>query len=117
MVPDDEADRGRAALQVQERNFGGMRDRRHHREYAGLSLLLQGGARFEHVPGSEERRGEGCADVSRFLERMVARSVGAARGAAAYGGQAQHQAGVREHTTLQSDSAESDCNRSTAIST
>ena len=30
MVPHDEADRRGAALQVQERNFGGMRHRRHH---------------------------------------------------------------------------------------
>ena len=30
MVPHDEADRGRAALQVQERDSGGMRHRRHH---------------------------------------------------------------------------------------
>src|SRR2546428_13728984 len=116
MVSDDEADRGRAALQVEERNFGGMRHRRHHRAYAGLSLLLQGGARLEHVPGTEERRREGCPDVFRFLERMVARSGAADRGGAANGGQAHHESGVREHTTLQSDSAESDCNRAAAIS-
>src|SRR2546430_2471288 len=82
MVPHDETDRGRAALQVQERNFGGMRDRRHHREYAGLSLLLQGGARLEHLPRVEERRREGCADVFRFLERMVARVLCRGRRAA-----------------------------------
>jgi len=43
MVPvHDEAHRGRAALQVQGRNPGGMRDRRHHPEHPGLSVLLQG---------------------------------------------------------------------------
>ena len=48
-------------------------------EHAGLSLLLQGRARLEHVPGAEERRREGRADVFRLLERMVARSVAADR--------------------------------------
>src|SRR5260370_36663991 len=80
MVPHDETDRGRAALQVEERDPGGMRDRRHHREYTGLSLLLQGRAGVEHVPRIEERRREGCPHVFRLLERMVARSVAADRG-------------------------------------
>ena len=48
-------------------------------EHAGLSLLLQGRAGLEHVPGAQERRREGCADVFRLLERMVARSVAADR--------------------------------------
>src|SRR2546421_2022288 len=110
MVPHDEADRRRAALQVEERDPGGMRDRRHHPEHAGLSLLLQGRARFEHVPGTEERRREGCTDVFRFLERMVARSVAADRGGAADGGQAHHQGGVTPRSMLQSDPSGSDCN-------
>src|SRR5207237_7256362 len=88
----------------QERNSGGVRDRRHHREYAGLSLLLQGGARLKHLPRVEERRREGCADVFRFLERMVARSVAADRGGATDGGQAHHQGGVTPCPMLQSDS-------------
>src|ERR1700761_4771966 len=74
MVPHDEADRGGAALQVQERNPGGMRDRRYLADDAGLSLLLQGRTCLEHVPRAEERRREGRADVFRLLERMVARS-------------------------------------------
>src|SRR6185369_14002472 len=36
MVPHDEADRRRAALQVEERNPGRMRHRRHHAEHHGL---------------------------------------------------------------------------------
>src|SRR5258707_14339999 len=79
MVPDDEADRGRAALQVEGRDFGRMRHRRHLAEYAGLSLLLQGRAGLEHLPGAEECRGEGRSDVFRFLERMVPRSLAADR--------------------------------------
>ena len=63
-------------------------------EHAGLSLLLQGRAGLEHLPRAEERRREGCADVFRLLERMVARSVAADRGGAADGGQAHHQGGV-----------------------
>ena len=49
-------------------------------EYAGLSLLLQGRPGLQHLPRAEERRREGCADVFRLLERMVARSVAADRG-------------------------------------
>ena len=49
-------------------------------EHAGLSLLLQGRAGLEHLPRAEECRREGCADVFRLLERMVARSVAADRG-------------------------------------
>src|SRR5258708_27116024 len=79
MVPHDEADGGGPALQVQGRNFGGMRDRRHLAEYAGLSLLLQGSAGVEHVPGAERCRREGRPDVLRILERMVARSLAADR--------------------------------------
>src|SRR5713226_6904861 len=79
MVPHDEADGGGSALQVQGRDFGGMRDRRHLAEYAGLSLLLQGRAGVQHLPGAEECRREGCPDVFRLLERMVARSVAADR--------------------------------------
>ena len=77
----------------QERNPGGVRHRRHHAEHARLSLLLQRRAGLEHIPGAEERRCEGRADVFRFLERMVARSVAADRGGPADGGQA-HQGGV-----------------------
>ena len=65
------------ALQVQGRDFGGMRHRRHFRDYTGLSLLLQGRAGIEYLPRAEERRGEGCPDVFRVLERMVARSIAA----------------------------------------
>ncbi len=61
-----------AAVQVQGRDSRRMRHRRHQREHAGLSLLLQGRAGVEHVPGAEERGREGCADVFRLLERMVA---------------------------------------------
>src|SRR5476651_1137714 len=75
MVPDDEAYRGGAALQVEGRDSGRMRNRRYRAEYAGLPLLLQGRAGIEHVPGAEECRGEGRPDVFRFLERMVARSL------------------------------------------
>ena len=56
MVPHDEADRGGTALQVEGRNPGRMRHRRHLPEHAGLSLLLQGRAGLEHVPRAEERR-------------------------------------------------------------
>ena len=83
-------------------------------EYAGLSLLLQGRARLEHVPGAEERRREGCADVFRLLERMVARSVAADRGGAADGGQAHHQGGVTTRPMLQSDPSGSDCSHGQA---
>src|SRR6478609_3429764 len=79
MVPDDEADRGRPALQVQGRDFGGMRHRRRLRNDAGLSLLLQGRAGLEHLPRLEERRRERRADVFWLLERMVARSLAADR--------------------------------------
>ena len=80
MVSHDEADRRRPALQVEGRDPGRMRHRRHHAEHAGLSLLLQGRAGLEHVPRAEECRREGRADVFRLLERMVARSVAADRG-------------------------------------
>ena len=86
---------GGAALQVQGRNPGRMRHRRHHAEHPGLSLLLQGRAGLEHLPRAEERRREGRADVFRLLERMVARSVAADRGGAADGGQAHR----RRHST------------------
>src|SRR5712671_4034834 len=79
MVPDDEADRGRPALQVQGRDFGGMCHRRHLAEYPGLSLLLQGRARLERLSGAEECRREGRADVFWLLERMVARPLAADR--------------------------------------
>ena len=74
---------GRAALQVEGRDPGRMRHRRHRPEHAGLSLLLQGRARLEHVPRAEERRREGRPDVFRLLERVVARSLAADRGGAA----------------------------------
>src|SRR5258707_2063517 len=54
-----------------------MRHRRHLRDDAGLSLLLQGGWGLELLPRLEERRREGRADVFWLLERMVARSVAA----------------------------------------
>src|ERR1700742_19532 len=79
MVPHDEADRGRAALQVQGRDPGGMRHRRHLADNAGLSLLLQGRAGLENLPRPEECRREGRADVLRLLERMVARPGAADR--------------------------------------
>ena len=53
MVSHDEADRRRAALQVEERNPRRMRHRRHHPEHPGLPVLLQGRAGFEHLPGAE----------------------------------------------------------------
>src|ERR1700722_887513 len=79
MVPHDEADRRRPALQVEGRNPGRMRHRRYFAEYPCLSLLLQGRAGVEHVPRPQECRREGCADVFRIVERMVARSVAADR--------------------------------------
>ena len=48
-------------------------------EHAGLSLLLQGRAGLEHLPGVEERRRKGRPDVFRLLERVVARSLAADR--------------------------------------
>src|SRR6267154_1604943 len=79
MVSDDEADRGGAALQVEGRDFGRMRHRRHLAEYPCLSLLLQGRARLEHLSGAEKCRREGRADVFWLLERMVARPLAADR--------------------------------------
>src|SRR5439155_18500074 len=79
MVPHDEADWRRAALQVEGRNPRRVRHRRHLAEHAGLSLLLQGRAGLEHVPRPEERRRKGRPDVFWLLERMVARSVAADR--------------------------------------
>ena len=83
------------ALQVQGRNPRRMRDRRHHAEHAGLSLLLQGRASLEHLPRAEECRREGCADVFRLLERMVARSLAADRGRPAHRGQADRKSGIK----------------------
>src|SRR5258707_7333934 len=85
VVPDDEADRRGSALQVEGRDFGRMRHRRHLAEYAGLSLLLQGRAGLEHLPGAEECRGEGRPDVLRLLERVVARPLAADRRRSANG--------------------------------
>src|ERR1700681_220829 len=79
MVPHDEADGGGAALQVERRDFGRMRDRRHLGEYPGLPLLLQGSACIEHLPRAQKRRREGCPDVFRLVERMGAGSVAADR--------------------------------------
>src|SRR5882757_5837027 len=79
MVPHDEAHGRGTALQIQGRDSGGVRHRRHLADHAGLSLLLQGGARLEHLPGAEECRREGRADVLRLLERVVARPVAADR--------------------------------------
>src|SRR5882724_1874252 len=95
MVPHDEADRGRAALQVQGRNPRRMRHRRHLRDDAGLSLLLQGRAGLEHLPGAEERRREGCADVFRLLERMVTRSLAADRRGPADRGESDRKGGIK----------------------
>src|SRR5216117_2323550 len=72
MVPDDEADRRRAALQVEGRNPRRVRHRRNLAEHAGLSLLLQGRAGLKHLPRPEERRRKGRPDVFWLLERMVA---------------------------------------------
>ena len=85
----------RAALQVQGRDPGGMRDRRHHPEHPGLPLLLQGRAGVQHLPRAEERRREGCADVFRIVERMVARSFAADRGRPARRRQADEQSGIK----------------------
>ena len=65
---------------------------------------------LEHVPRAEERRCEGCPDVFRLLERMVARSVIADRGGPADGGQA-HQGSVTMHQMLPPDSTELDGNK------
>src|SRR5258708_7519189 len=94
MVSHDEADGGWSTLQVQGRDFGRMRHRRHFREYPGLSLLLQGRAGIEHLPRAEERRGEGCADVLRLMERMVPRSVAADRRGPANGCPINRQSGI-----------------------
>src|SRR6267143_3657095 len=79
MVPHDEADAGGTALQVQGRDFGRMRHRRHFAEYPGLPLLLQGSAGIEHVSCPQKCRGKGCPHVFWVMERMVARSVTANR--------------------------------------
>ena len=65
------------------------------REYPGLSLLLQGRAGVEHLPRAQECRREGCPDVFRLLERMVARSVAADRRRPADGGQGDRQSGIK----------------------
>src|SRR5487761_2481890 len=71
-----------------------MRDRRHFAEYPGLSLLLQGRACVEHLSRAEECGREGCADVFRLMERMVARSVAADRGRPARRGRADRKSGI-----------------------
>src|SRR5258708_34120957 len=72
-----------------------MRHRRHLRDDAGLSLLLQGRAGLEHLPGAEERRREGCADVFRLLERMVTRSLAADRRGPADRGESDRKGGIK----------------------
>src|ERR1700733_14259687 len=94
MVPHDEADGRGPAFQVQGRDPGRMRHRRHFAEYPGLPLLLQGRAGLEHLPGTEKCRGEGRADVFWVVERMVARSVAADRGGAAHRRQADGKSGI-----------------------
>src|SRR5258708_37025756 len=95
MVPDDEADGGGAALQVEGRDFGRMRDGRHFAEYPGLSVLLQGCAGIEHVPRPQECRRKGCPDVFRLMERMVPGSVAAHRRGPAHRRQADGKSGIK----------------------
>src|ERR1700680_937650 len=80
MVSHAEADAGGAALQVQRRDPGRMRHRRHFTEYPGLSVLLQGSTGLAHLPCAQECRRQGRADVFRIMERMVPRSIAADRG-------------------------------------
>src|SRR6478735_1870459 len=107
MVPHDEADGGRPALQVQRRNPGGMRHGRNFAEHAGLSLLLQGRAGVEHVPGAQERGREGCPDVFRLLERMVPRSLAADRRGAPDFCSLNRQSGIKRACSSPSGHAKS----------
>src|SRR4051794_6194487 len=71
-----------------------MRDRWDRSEHPGLSLLLQGRAGLEYAPRAQERRREGCPDVFRLLERVVARSLAADRRGAAAGCRGDREGGI-----------------------